>query len=101
MNHQGVTRGKVIAGGLFIFSAAGLVLHIPSAQASLKDMKIYREAFPDSKLKCIDCHVNEKPSKEDGKGDLNDYGKAVVAVDPAATADAYKKVGKIEDFKKP
>lgn len=72
------------------------------AHADIKQIKAYKEAFPESKPKCIECHVDEKPKKDDGAHEANDYGKAVVAAAGAEepTADAYKTVGKIEDFKK-
>jgi len=79
---------------------AGFFLTAVPAQASLKEIKKYKEAFPDSKPKCINCHVDEKPKKEDGRHDPNDYGKAVIKAASEPTVDIYKQVGKIEDFKK-
>ena len=83
------------------------------AQASLKEVKTYKEAFPEAKPKCIGCHMTAMPKKDDGQHELNDYGQAVMAEaqkEAAAkeaaqeevkpTADTYKAVGKIEDFKK-
>ena len=89
-----------LAAGAFVFTSV--------AQADMKEMKTYKEAFPEAKVKCVDCHKDAMPKKDDGKHELNAYGTAVVAeakkeVKDAAevkpTADAYKKVGKIEDFK--
>ncbi|MBF0478232.1 MAG: hypothetical protein HQL26_01990 [Candidatus Omnitrophica bacterium] len=82
-----------------ILGAAGLILYAVTAQARLKDIKMYREAFPDAKVKCLDCHMDEKPSKDDGKHELNDYGKAVIKENPDPTGETFKKIGKIEDFK--
>ncbi|MBF0593628.1 MAG: hypothetical protein HQL22_01525 [Candidatus Omnitrophica bacterium] len=89
---------------------AGVFLLTSTAHADLKQMKAYKEAYPDTKPKCIDCHVADLPKKDDGAHDNNDYGKAVMAEakktakDPAAevipTADAYKAAGTIENFKK-
>lgn len=75
------------------------------AKADLKQIKAYKEAFPDAKPKCMGCHVDEKPKKEDGQHEANDYGKAVLkaaqdAKEEKPTADTYKKVGPIESFKK-
>lgn len=84
----------ILVMGVFIW-----VSTIP-AQASLKQIKLYKEAFPDAKPKCIECHVDEKPKKDDGQHEANDYGKAIMSTDKEPTADTYKKVGKIEDFKK-
>jgi len=80
----------------------GCVLMSVSAYAGLRQIKAYKEVFPDAKPKCIDCHVSELPKKDDGQHDLNDYGKAVVKSADGETpkVDAYKTVGKIEDFKK-
>ncbi len=77
----------------FLFTAA-------PAHANLKETKKYKEAFPDAKPKCINCHMDEKPKKDDGQHDPNDYGKAVIKAASEPTVDTYKQVGKIEDFKK-
>ncbi|MBF0489031.1 MAG: hypothetical protein HQL15_00250 [Candidatus Omnitrophica bacterium] len=70
------------------------------AQASLSEVKKYKEAFADAKPKCVECHVDAMPKKADGQHELNSYGKAVVAVAAQPTADTYKKVGSIESFGK-
>ncbi len=90
--------------GIIAVIFLGFVLWVGSAQADMKEMNFYKEAFPGAKIKCGDCHVNALPKKEDGKHELNAYGKA--AMDEAAKtgakvmADTFKKVGKVEDFKK-
>ncbi len=89
--------------GMIALILLGFVFWVGSAQADMKEMSLYKEAFPDAKIKCADCHVNAMPKKEMGKHELNDYGKAVLeAAKPGAkvTVDAFKKVGKVEDFKK-
>ena len=80
----------------------GCILITASAYAGIRQIKAYKEAFPDAKPKCIDCHVDQFPKKDDGQHDLNDYGKVVVkaAGGEVPVADTYKTVGKIEDFKK-
>ena len=103
---------------LFLIVTVGVVFLSATAQADIKQIKAYKEAFPEAKLKCIDCHVTALPKKEDGQHENNDYGKAVLveaqkeaakveaAKEEAAeeevkpTADTYKTVGKIEEFKK-
>lgn len=89
---------------LTVILATGLVFALGSiyAKADLKQIKAYKEAFADAKPKCIECHVDEKPKKDDGQHEANDYGKAVVkaAGTEKPTAETYKTVGKIEDFKK-
>ena len=102
----------VLAGAsMFVFSNA--------AQANLNMIKAYKEAFPDAHPKCINCHVDEKPKKEDGQHENNDYGKAAkaaieadeaaakVAKQPKISADDLKlltdefsKLGSFDDFKK-
>ena len=84
---------------------AGFILWAVPAHANMTQIKAYKDAYADSKPKCIDCHVDKMPKKDDGAHELNDYGKAVVkaakdAKLDKATADTYKSVGKIEDFKK-
>jgi hypothetical protein len=83
--------------------ALGFTLSSDQAQANIKQSKMYKEAFDGSKPKCIDCHVSDKPKKEDGQHELNDYGlavKAAAAAEAEITADTYKQVGASEDFKK-
>lgn len=98
INHLGLQIAVVLGAGFIVL--AGVV----PARANLKEIKNYKEAFPDVKLKCIDCHVDEKPKKDEGRHDNNDYGKAVL--DAVATpgekptAETFKKVGSIEDFAK-
>lgn len=87
--------------GMILFIAVGILLAMATAQASMKDMKLYKEAFPGASIKCIDCHVDAMPKKDAGKHDVNDYGKAAATEGKdGITADTYKKVGKVEDFKK-
>jgi len=81
---------------------AGLIIGTLPAYANFPQIKAYKETYPDAKPKCIDCHVDKMPKKDDGQHELNDYGKAVVksAGTVKPTADTYKTIGKIEDFKK-
>ncbi len=92
--------------GLTVVFGLMFGLSMGQAQANMKEMKAYKEAYPDTKPKCIDCHSVAMPKKGDGEGSLNAYGKAVVAEAKKAaaeaaevTAETFKAVGKIEDFK--
>ena len=69
-------------------------MSVSPAWADIKQTKIYKEAFPGEKPKCACCHVDKKPSKEDGKHDLNEYGKKVIALANEPTAENYKAAGK-------
>ena len=100
---------SVLAG--FLMTVGVLILSVP-VHADLKEMKKYKEAFPETKPKCINCHDSELPKKDEGKHEWNDYGKAVIdqmkkdgikgdGVDEARpTAETYTRVGAIENFKK-
>ncbi len=87
-----------------IISIVGLVLFLgmPIARADLAQIKAYKEAYPGAKPKCINCHMDEKPKKDDGAHEANAYGKAAIKVvgEQKPTAETYIKIGKIEDFKK-
>jgi len=80
----------------------GFIFWAAAAQANMTQIKAYKETYPDAKPKCIDCHVDKMPKKDDGAHDPNDYGKAVIkaAGTEKPTADTYKTVGTIEDFAK-
>ena len=81
-----------------VFGLAGAAcLFSPLASANLKEIKAYKEAFPDAKIKCSTCHAVERPSKEGPHG-LNGYGQAVLRADANPTAETFKKAGKAEDF---
>ncbi len=80
--------------------AAFFVLGFSSvSRADLGQVKVYKEAYPDGKPKCIDCHTAALP-KKDGDHELNDYGKKVTALADKPTAEEYKKAGSIEDSQK-
>jgi len=79
--------------GFFVLSFCGL------GQANIAMLKAYKEAYPDSKPKCINCHVSEKPKKDEDH-ELNGYAKKVKALADKPTAADYKKAGSFEDFGK-
>ncbi len=63
------------------------------AFATLEQSKIYKSAFNTEKPKCLTCHVDKIPKKEDGKHELNEYGKKLASVNPAPDEATYKQVG--------
>ena len=80
---------------MFLFSS-GLAL------ANLDMTKLYKSVFStDEKPKCVTCHTDKLPKKEDGKHEMNDYGKKLKAAkDPAKEMpdeETFKKVGKNEN----
>ncbi|MBF0121843.1 MAG: hypothetical protein HQL21_00365 [Candidatus Omnitrophica bacterium] len=90
-----------------LWALSGVLLFSVPARADIKEIKKYKEAFPETKPKCIECHVAALPKKDDGQHENNDYGKAVLAEaqkeeakEAEPTVETYKKVGKIEEFKK-
>jgi len=87
---------------IIFFILAGFIISSVPAYANFPQIKAYKDTYTDAKPKCIDCHVDKMPKKDDGAHELNDYGKAVVKAAGTAkpTAETYKTVGKIEDFKK-
>jgi len=90
---RNLRRAELFAG--IVFSLISLSC-ASQAHADMKDMKAYKEAFPDSKVKCITCHTVAIPQK--GFKDLNAYGEAAMAA-ASSTAETYRKLGKAEDFK--
>jgi hypothetical protein len=66
--------------------------------ASMKEIKAYKRAFPEAKVKCATCHSVAMPKT--GAAGLNAYGQAAVAANPNPTAATFKQLGKAEDFKK-
>ena len=76
---------------IFAFSAL--------AQADIAQIKIYKEAYPEAKPKCISCHTSALP-KKDADHELNDYGKKVKSLAEKPTAEEYKKAGPVEDSQK-
>ena len=67
---------------------------LTSANANVEQLKVYKKAF-DDKPKCIHCPVDEKPKKDSGLHELNEYGKKVMqaAGDETPTEETYKAIG--------
>ena len=82
-----VVLGSILAAGLSALPAL----------ADVKQIKAYKEAYPDTKPKCIWCHTSEKPKKDDGQHDLNDYGKKVKALATEPGAADYKTAGPVKE----
>jgi hypothetical protein len=79
---------------------SGFIFVSVSAHADIAQIKAYKESYPDAKPKCIECHVDKMPKKDDGLHENNDYGKSAVKAAKAAgldkpTADTYKAIGPI------
>jgi len=79
----------------------GFIFWALPVHADMSQIKAYKEAYPDAKPKCIDCHVDKMPKKDDGAHENNDYGKAAVTAAQAAkldkpTADTYKALGEFK-----
>ena len=72
----------------------GVVFLAGEASANPVQIKAYKEAFLDESPKCMMCHMDKMPKKEDGKHELNDYGKSVLKENPKPDAETYKKIGK-------
>jgi len=76
------------------------------AWANVNEIKLYKEAFPDAKPKCINCHVDALPKKDEGKHEANAYGKAIkeqaakeqAIKEAKPTVETYKAVGPVEKF---
>ncbi|MFA6599758.1 MAG: hypothetical protein WC352_08510 [Candidatus Omnitrophota bacterium] len=80
-------------------SVAGLAVFLTlavfsTARADMDEMKKYKEAFPGEKPKCASCHLDALPKKDDGKHELNAYGKKVYELGKPATVENYKQAGK-------
>jgi hypothetical protein len=104
MNKNQMSFAVVCIAAVGVFAAG-------AARADMAQMKIYKEAQPGSKIKCVDCHKDAMPKKDDGQHDVNDYGAAAVvagkaeaeaakATDTQPTVETYKKIGPVESFKK-
>jgi glutamyl-tRNA reductase len=78
-----------------------MTLSIGTSHANVKQLKTYREVYPDYKPGCVYCHLDEKPKKEDGQHELNAYGMKLKELmnGQELTADMVNSVGKHEDFK--
>ncbi len=78
----------------------GFLLGTSAAHANLKEIKAYKEAFPETRPKCINCHEAEKPKKDEGLHEWNDYGKAAMKLKAHPTAETFKQLGSFDDFQK-
>ena len=87
---------------VLFFVTVAFFFFVAKGQADVNQIKAYKEAFPDAKPKCVDCHVDAIPKKDEGKHNWNAYGTKIkeTAAKEKPTAETYKKVGKIEEFLK-
>ncbi|MFA5059315.1 MAG: hypothetical protein WC676_01630 [Candidatus Omnitrophota bacterium] len=79
---------------LFLLTAVIILGWAVAAQADMKEIKVYKEAFPGESPKCIACHTDKMPKKDDGMHELSEYGQKVIKENPQPTAETYQKVGK-------
>jgi len=86
------TSMKIV--GMVLGFAGAICFFSPQASATLKEMKAYKEAFPDAQVKCATCHTAPMPKKD--AAELNAYGQAAKAAGPGA--ETLKQLGKAEDF---
>ena len=92
-------RKRILAKGFAL--ATVLLFSAALAFANLETVKIYKAVFEGEKPKCTYCHVDKTPKKEEGKHELNDYGKKVLAAKnelkkEKVDEEVLKKVGKNE-----
>lgn len=93
-----ITQRKNQCPVLLLCLSIGLMVSVPLAEANVDEVKIYKKAFPGSKPKCMICHLDKIPKKEDGKHDLNAYGLKVKELGEEATVEALQALGTAEDF---
>ena len=84
---------------ILIITLGAFFIWVAKGHANMEQLKAYKEAFPDAKPKCIDCHVDAIPKKDAEKHELNAYGSKIKETAEKPTAETYKKVGKVEDVK--
>jgi len=90
-------KRAMIGFGTGVFFLVG----ITTAGANTDQIKIYKNAFQGSAPKCINCHMDKLPKKDDGKHDLGAYGlkvKEAQGTDEKISEETYKKAGSAEDF---
>lgn len=78
-----------ILSALFLFAGSSLSF------ANLNQLKVYKEAFPETKAQCAVCHVDKLPKKDEGLHDLNEYGQTVkeAMVDDELSVEALQEIG--------
>ena len=70
---------KAMAAAVF-FMVSFSFLAMDSAFANLDVVKLYKSTFStDEKPKCLSCHIDKIPKKEEGKHEFNEYGKKISA----------------------
>jgi len=85
--------GKIM--GTVLFGAVLMAVWSVQAEANMDNQKLYKEAFPGTKPKCIFCHVEKLPKKADGAHDLNDYGFQVKGDGADVTVESLQAVGEV------
>jgi hypothetical protein len=85
-----VCGSEMFAGFIFILAFLSFAVQV---FANMKEIKAYKEAFPDAKVTCVACHSVAMPKK--GAARLNDYGQAVLKAEKNPTPEIFKKLGKV------
>lgn len=79
------------------FAALFSIFFSGHAFANPDQAKLYKKVFGGDKPKCIACHVDKLPKKADGKHDVNDYGKKLIAMKAAPDEAAYRAAGPVPE----
>lgn len=90
---KSLKKARVTTGFIFSFVVLGNTL----AMADVEQVKLYKTAFPGTQPKCLFCHIDKLPKKDEGMHDPNAYGKKIQEA-AEITAQTYQQVGTYEDF---
>jgi len=55
---------------IMLFVLTGFIFWALPVHADMSQIKAYKENYPDAHPKCIDCHVDKMPKKDDGAHDI-------------------------------
>ncbi len=83
--------GKIT--GMFLICAASMFIWSAQADANMAMRKLYKEAFPEAKVKCIFCHVIKMPKKD--AASLNEYGEKILGEDGEVTVESITAAGEV------
>jgi hypothetical protein len=83
--------GKIV--NIFLLCVVSALAWSARAQANIDTQKLYKKAFPGSKPKCLFCHVDKLPKKDEGAHDLNAYGLKVKGDNEEVTVEAIQAAG--------
>ena len=78
---------------VFLFCSVAALVGSARAQATIHHQKLYKKVFPGSKPKCLFCHIDKLPKKDEGAHDLNEYGLKVKGDNEEVTVEAIQAAG--------